>query len=415
ASPDGKPSEDIEIRIHDLTAVVSLGRPMQELIPERYLHEADRTSVLERLPWMFRRGLEDATDVDVDRWSPIDVRYRGVYRSLSKAPPFPHGLYDNADSIELIRECLDSAPAYAQRQAAYALFEEILRMLCIKRRTYSEKDYFHLRPRLLTRPMEYMTGRYRTHHDGPDPAGALCLDFFPSLHTVPSVVPVSITTDAEPLESALTEKIKLILGQLNLQARILRAPGDKIPDQEVFVLAFHGSRLHILHAEFPGDQISTVWCERGRSRLRDKPEATLGTDTKAGRDAKAFHVKVSNEYNLWMKADYLKTIRAVAGLVIYLMSGTSRCGVMQTAFHLWPYHPRPDRDEEAYALRREQALHEQLWFDEEEVRIERRERLKQLEHELCDQLRDSMRYTAADRIGGINERSRPWWNWVWSD
>lgn len=70
------------------------------------------------------------------------------------------------------------------------------------------------------------------------------------------------TTEAGTFSSCLREKFKLILGQLLLHLRAIRAPGDKIPDQEAFLLGLHGSKLHILRAFFPGQKTSSLWCQR---------------------------------------------------------------------------------------------------------------------------------------------------------
>lgn len=70
------------------------------------------------------------------------------------------------------------------------------------------------------------------------------------------------TVKEEHLISALNEKFKLILGQLLLHVRPLHIPGDKLPDQEIFLLGLHGSKLHLMRAYFPGQKISSLWCRR---------------------------------------------------------------------------------------------------------------------------------------------------------
>lgn len=66
----------------------------------------------------------------------------------------------------------------------------------------------------------------------------------------------------ESLVSALADKFKLILGQLLLHVRPLPLPGDKLPDQEIFLTGLHGSKLHLMHAFFPGQKLSSLWCRR---------------------------------------------------------------------------------------------------------------------------------------------------------
>lgn len=68
--------------------------------------------------------------------------------------------------------------------------------------------------------------------------------------------------EAQTLETALEGKFKLLLGQLLHHVRPLSVPGDKIPDQEIFLLGLHGSKLHLMRAFFPGQKISSLWCQR---------------------------------------------------------------------------------------------------------------------------------------------------------
>lgn len=39
-------------------------------------------------------------------------------------------------------------------------------------------------------------------------------------------------------------------------------PADKIPDQEIFLIGLHGSKLHLLRAFFPSQKLSSIWCRR---------------------------------------------------------------------------------------------------------------------------------------------------------
>lgn len=68
--------------------------------------------------------------------------------------------------------------------------------------------------------------------------------------------------EEESLLSCLQGKFKLMLGQLLLHVRPLQPPGDKLPDQEIFLLGLHGSKLHIMRAFFPGQKTSSLWCRR---------------------------------------------------------------------------------------------------------------------------------------------------------
>lgn len=70
------------------------------------------------------------------------------------------------------------------------------------------------------------------------------------------------TVEEETLVSALQGKFKLMLGQLLHHVRPLSLPGDKLPDQEIFLIGLHGSKLHLMRAFFPGQKISSLWCRR---------------------------------------------------------------------------------------------------------------------------------------------------------
>lgn len=70
------------------------------------------------------------------------------------------------------------------------------------------------------------------------------------------------TMREQSLLDALTGKFKLLLGQLLIHVRPLPFPADKIPDQEIFLVGLHGSKLHIMRAFFPGQKISSLWCRR---------------------------------------------------------------------------------------------------------------------------------------------------------
>lgn len=53
-----------------------------------------------------------------------------------------------------------------------------------------------------------------------------------------------------------------MLGQLLLHVRPLPLPADKLPDQEIFLLGIHGSKMHLMRAFFPGQKTSSLWCRR---------------------------------------------------------------------------------------------------------------------------------------------------------
>ncbi|KAJ5096165.1 hypothetical protein NUU61_005521 [Penicillium alfredii] len=248
------------IDVHHLTAKVFLNRPVEDLIPVRFLRMAERTPTVQRKAWIFRSGVEDARDIDLNEWSKIDIRYRGVFKTLAKVPCFSKGLWDGG--CELCQVELEQKKPWAQAQVVYALLEEIGDMLDIKRSTADGKKVFFLKPRLLAMPLEYWTGYREKHFDAPETAGFLALDFSPDGGIAIPILPVSTTMEEESLASALNGKFKLMLGQLLLHVRPLPLPGDKLPDQEIFLVGQHGSKLHLMRAFFPGQKMSSLWCRR---------------------------------------------------------------------------------------------------------------------------------------------------------
>ncbi|KAJ5604948.1 hypothetical protein N7510_010102 [Penicillium lagena] len=261
-SPEVTPTQlsPYELEVHNLTAKIFLNRPVEDLVPVRYLRMADRFSTVQRRAWIFRTGTEDARTVDLEEWSIVDIRYRGVFKTLAKVPCFDKGLWDGGS--ELCRVELDAKKPRAQAQVIYALMNEIGDMLGIKRSMNDGKGYFYLRPRLLSTQMEYWTGYREKHKDGPFAEGFLSLDFEGERYRALPILPVSVTMEEESLLSCLQGRFKLMLGQLLLHVRPLQPPGDKLPDQEIFLLGLHGSKLHIMRAFFPGQKMSSLWCRR---------------------------------------------------------------------------------------------------------------------------------------------------------
>ena len=89
--------------------------------------------------WLFR-GREDAHGVNLNRWSTVDTRFRGVYKTLKKVPAqFAGGIYEDGSHEQLSSSSSSSRinftnAAKAQGQIVYALLHEILDMMRIGRR-----------------------------------------------------------------------------------------------------------------------------------------------------------------------------------------------------------------------------------------------------------------------------------------
>lgn len=95
---------------------------------------------MRQTPWLFKsaeRG-QDARLVDLDQWSTLDIRFRGVFKTLKKVPDFYKGLYECGSNIDF-GQLEGSGNAQAQGQVVYALLTELVDMLGIKRQICDER------------------------------------------------------------------------------------------------------------------------------------------------------------------------------------------------------------------------------------------------------------------------------------
>ncbi|KAL3460510.1 hypothetical protein BJX64DRAFT_300605 [Aspergillus heterothallicus] len=468
----------IEIDVHGLRAKVYPNCADVDIIPARYLEKADRSPLLKRTPWIFRTA-SDGRTVSLSKWSKVDIRYRGVFKTLRKVPQFTKGLFENDHEGRMTSNLSSSSSsrkkkfnfeeaAKAQGHVVYALLDEILVALKVQREAGSQNEYFFLRPRLVTCQPEYWTGYRVRHRDSPYTAGSLSLDYEPDRGTPRAVVPVSTTQSAvQPLHQALEGSFKLLLAQLLVHIHRLSPPGDKLPDQETFLITLHGSKLHILRGVFPGQKTSRLWCGRhnppqntglattstspnanatanaNTTTNHNHPEATYGSThnlmtemssrfyTKLNLQRfleqvewnqlsnpenevspRGFQILGSREYDLWNKDEFTAVVRLLAGLVFYLMSGTARCGILQDVFARWPY----DEGWEVASEDEDTVAEEQNKVEEQERMLKEEETRKAEEDRRRVSAREAMRGSDKDRIAGIGGGFRqPWWDWVWDD
>ncbi|KAF9892232.1 hypothetical protein FE257_002009 [Aspergillus nanangensis] len=431
----------MEIEVHGLKAKFLFNQHEENLIPAFYLRKAARS--LQRTAWIFR-GIKDPRHANLDRWSKVDIRFRGVFKTLQKTPKFNKGLYEG--DLETDLEGFGDA-ARAQGKVVYALLEDISQALDIRREANDERYYFHLRPRLFNMQLEYWTGHYERHKDTPYTAGVVCLEFKPGQHLMRAIVPISTTTDhSSSLESSLAGKFKLLLSQFLLNIHRLHPPGDKFPDQEVFLIGLHGSRLHVFRGIFPGHKTSRLWSGRHNPASSEESDASSVKEPAKPADQDRFYTKHnierflqhvewqrlstcdnepgervfrvlgSQEYDLWCPEGFGGALRILVALVMYLMSGRARCGILQDVFEKFPYdeEDEPESEEEekdgkAKLAREEEEVVEQERMLEEEARLKREE-----DRERC-WAREAMRGSAGDRIGGFRNFRKPWWDWVWED
>jgi hypothetical protein len=306
--------------------------------------------------------------------------------------------------------------------------------------------------------LEYWTGYREKYKDSPYTAGLLALEYYPETHSTRIVLPVSTVSptltlhlstftnqkqtveEEETLESALEGKFKLLLSQLLLNIHRLHPPGDKIPDQEVFMIGLHGSRLHIFRGIFPGHKTSRLWCGRHNpsgsdtemsrlvvscadqrfyarpnlQRFMQKVEWLQLSTCDSEPDPRVFRILGSEEYDLWVKEDFSAAMKLLVGLIMYLMSGRARCGILQHTFERYPYDEDDEPDSEDEALRKKVAK-------EEEDVVEQERKLRDLKRQKREEdqerfwRREAMRSSENDRIGGFEDFRQPWWDWVWED
>ncbi|KAL2866872.1 uncharacterized protein BJX67DRAFT_381503 [Aspergillus lucknowensis] len=436
----------LEVDVHGLKAKVYLNCADVDIIPARYLEKADRLAMLKRVPWIFRAAKNGGRDVNLNKWSKVDIRFRGVFKTLKKVPPFLMGVFETDGSGQMASGTPSSFDfddaSKAQDQAVYALMDEICGMLKIKREAESHREHFFLRPRLLGYQPEYWTGYREKHRDAPFTAGSISLDYEPERGAPRAVVPVSTTENRNlTLQSALVGEFKLLLGQLLVNVYRLSPPGDKLPDQEAFLIALHGSRLHILRGIFPGEKTSKLWCGRHNptesdsqsthsfvSKISDRFYNKLNLENfmeqvewnqlsspENEANPRVFQILGSREYDLWMKWEFAAALKMLAGLVMYLMSGHARCGILQDVFARYPYDEgmEPESDDGKDA---ESVVEEQMRVEEEERRLKEEERKKRLQDQARASHRDALRSSLKDRIAGFEAGFRqPWWDWVWED
>lgn len=78
----------------------------------------------------------------MEEWSKVDIRYRGVFKTLLKCPRFTKGLWEGG-SMNCQYELTNSKPK-AQAQVIYALLSEIREMIDLKRETHDGDSIFFL-------------------------------------------------------------------------------------------------------------------------------------------------------------------------------------------------------------------------------------------------------------------------------
>ncbi|KAJ5108890.1 hypothetical protein N7456_005565 [Penicillium angulare] len=435
-------------KIHTVTAKVFLDRPAEDLIPAKFLRLANENAALSEVPLFFRYQ-QNARILRQEYWSALHFPFQWVFKELEKVPQFELGLWEGGAESSVGGKGKEFQEA--QSQVVMELLLQVSKILDLSRRTSDGLNFFYLTPRPWYVAFPYYTGHREKHTDGPKGTGSLCLKFSGGATPLMPILPISTALKQEPLEACLTKKIKIILGQLMRHTRYLRRPADKQPDQEIFLLGLHGSRLHLMRGYFPGQKLSSIWCRRempspfssfiptpsptdssfsnnddstpddydadyesnddefececvppsiapytaaSNSAMLTPPETPLfsprcprhffhrkghshkkGPQMNDNPDAKTceeeaervrrliaeldlqcrdnepetrvFRVMASKEYNLWDREDFMDAIKMIGALLMYLLSGEARCGILQNVFE---NHPIQSDGEESFVL-----------------------------------------------------------------
>ncbi|KAJ5480883.1 hypothetical protein N7539_006777 [Penicillium diatomitis] len=251
--------EPREVNVKDIKAQFFFEQPEEKLIPTRFLEMAEASS-----EWICAHVLhnfmhEDKDKVDFWKWPIFDLRWRETFRSLIEVPKLKLGAWEGG--VEQCFLALAEGNRDAQADVLYHLMEDIWVGMTLNDDPSQGMCSLELKPRLFESTFSYLTGYREKHRDGPQTEGMMSTSYTDAKSPTP-IAPFCITNYEEPMDTALSDRFKVILGQLSKHARILPVPGDRIPDQEVFVLGQHGSKVHLMRAFFPGWKLSSIWCGR---------------------------------------------------------------------------------------------------------------------------------------------------------
>ncbi|KAF3387422.1 hypothetical protein F1880_000119 [Penicillium rolfsii] len=455
-----------EIIVHGLRAKFFLNRPATDLLPYRFLEKAEDSPIVKMKPWVFHNDVTYARDVSLKQWPKPDTRYRAVFKTLRRVPRLETSLWEGG--CEDCQDELSETRPHTQAQVVFALLAEIEDMLNLKRFTDNSKSKkaFFLKPRLMVYQLEYWTGYREKHKDAPDVDAFISLDFEPANDYVIPILPISVTNYAESLEDNLADKFKLILGQLLQHVRPLPVPGDKIPDQEIFLIGQHGSKLHIMRTFFPGHKVSSLWCRRelpfNTTRVppmpppsppSSSPSPTEGSSTHIEqinsneaararsnsnrfyaaeniervqrhidaarlnmldheRDIRTFRVLCTREYDLWHAGDFAAAVHVLVALYMYLLSGSAQCGALQAVFNKHPYAPDDSGSQNFKVEEPDDIIQRMIEAWQREDRDEMNSR--QEDYALLRQL-ELMQGLTVGRKRCMQVLRRSWWDFVWED
>ncbi|PWY77932.1 hypothetical protein BO83DRAFT_415804 [Aspergillus eucalypticola CBS 122712] len=409
--PEISETKSVDIQVHGMKARVYLSRPDEDIVPLRYLKRADKDKIVHRAVWIFRNA-RNGRRVNQNKWPTLETIFFDVFRNLKNSPQWDKGLFeDEAGSAATCPPNLEFRQArYNQDNVLHALISELFFNVDVMHPTSKPMLWFHLYPKVMGEYLEYWTGYKEKRQDGPCTSGRVVVDYYPDAMYARTVLPMTTVcivyspiqpppkdqtqptnappqpqtlTDNQPLHKTLSQNFQLHLGQLLTNLHHMHIHRHHLPDQEVFLINLHGSRLHVQRAIFPSSKISRIYCKKYKPvdtsntelhtfRAGDanrryteqdlehdidqldwlhtlKEERTEAPDEDA---APVFRVLASKEYDLWKKSEWHAALKLLAGLNRYLMGGRAKCGVMQNMFEKFPLEEESQPVESSSAARR---------------------------------------------------------------
>lgn len=150
-----------------------------------------------------------------------------------------------------------------------------------------------------------------------------------------------------------------------------------------------------------------------------------------------FQILGSAEYNMWVESDFHEAVRALVGLMMYLMSGEAHCGPLEATFNSMSLATNRDNrqhrcnnQEERYTRAEETGNHENQRTDiyafEDEVegrlaltRVEANDQKKESKREIKRRKKEEKLHwmkqmghgSAGHRIASFEEFRKAWWKW----
>ncbi|OJJ76824.1 hypothetical protein ASPBRDRAFT_190172 [Aspergillus brasiliensis CBS 101740] len=366
--PEVSEALPVDIEVHGIRARFYPDRPDEDIVPRRYLEKAEYDYIVHRPVWIFSKA-KDGHKVDIETWPTLNTNFYDVFRNLNESPQWKKGLFEDDEGAAATcprGSTFEEARLY-QDNAIHALLSELFFRVDVMRATTTLVVSFHFsRPKIMRGCPKYVTRYGKKHNDGPLSSGRIVVEYFPKPYSRHTVIPVTTSlSEHQPLRETLCANFKMHLTQL-ANLRHVPSRADHLPDQEVFVINLHGSRLHIQRAIFPGSKTSRAWCGKyhpvGGNRELHVFKAsdtsrryterdmewdidqldwlhTLRDDERETPDENGnpvFRVLASQEYDLWTKSGWHAALRLLAGLNHYLMGGRAKCAVMQVMFREFP-------------------------------------------------------------------------------